>query len=75
MGKVLRETMTLTSVAVRLQVLFSRASAEEEGQAVVEYALLLSLIAIVAFGTINAFGHGVSGLYSQIESGVKAGMP
>jgi Flp pilus assembly pilin Flp len=67
--------MTFTSVVVRLQVLLSRASAEEDGQAVVEYALLLSLIAIVAFGTINAFGHGVSGLYSQIESGVKAGMP
>jgi Flp pilus assembly pilin Flp len=76
MGKVLRETMTLTftSVALRLQQLVRRASAED-GQAMVEYALLLSLIAIVAFGTINAFGHGVSGLYSQIESGVKAGMP
>jgi pilus assembly protein Flp/PilA len=75
MGKVLRETMTFTSIVVRLQVLLSRASAEEGGQAMVEYALLLSLIAIVAFGTINAFGHGVSGLYSQIESGVKAGLP
>jgi Flp pilus assembly pilin Flp len=74
MGKVLRETMTFTSILLRVQLLVGRAS-EEDGQAIVEYALLLSLIAIVAFGTINAFGHGVSGLYSQIESGVKAGMP
>jgi Flp pilus assembly pilin Flp len=74
MGKVLRETMTFTSVVVRLQVLLRRTLAED-GQALVEYALLLSLIALVAFGTINAFGHGVSSLYSQIESGVKAGIP
>jgi Flp pilus assembly pilin Flp len=74
MGKVLREKMTFTSIVVRLQVLLRRASAED-GQALVEYALLLSLIALVAFGTINAFGHGVSSLYSQIVSGVQAGMP
>jgi Flp pilus assembly pilin Flp len=73
MGKVLRETMTFTSVVLRVQSLVRRASTED-GQAMVEYALLLSLIAIVAFGTINAFGHGVSGLYSQIESGLKAGL-
>jgi Flp pilus assembly pilin Flp len=73
MGKVLRETMTFTSVVLRVQLLVRRASTED-GQAMVEYALLLSLIAIVAFGTINAFGHGVSGLYSQIESGLKAGL-
>jgi Flp pilus assembly pilin Flp len=73
MGKVLRETMTFTSVVLRLQQLVGRASAEE-GQALVEYALLLSLIAIVAFGTVNAFGHGVSHLYSLIESGVSAGV-
>jgi Flp pilus assembly pilin Flp len=69
MGKVLRETMTFTSVVVRLQGLF-RCASTEDGQAMVEYALLLSLIAIVAFGTVNAFGHGVSHLYSQIEAGI-----
>ena len=65
--------MNLTSVVRRLHVLALRAR-REDGQALVEYALLLALLAIVAFGTINAFGHGVSSLYSQIESGVKAGM-
>ena len=47
----------------------------EDGQALVEYSLLLALIAVVAFGAVNEFGLGVSSLYSQIVSGVKAGMP
>jgi Flp pilus assembly pilin Flp len=65
MGKVLRQTMTVTSVLWRLKELGRRASAEE-GQAVVEYALLLALIALTAFGIVNEFGLGVSGLYSKI---------
>ena len=48
---------------------------ECDGQALVEYSLLLALIAVVAFGAVNEFGLGVSSLYSQIVSGVKAGMP
>jgi Flp pilus assembly pilin Flp len=39
---------------------------QEDGQAMIEYALLVSLIAVVAFGTINFFGLGVSGLYSKV---------
>jgi Flp pilus assembly pilin Flp len=50
-----------------MKELAKRASAED-GQALVEYALLVSLIALVAFGTVDAFGHGVSGLYSKIVS-------
>lgn len=57
--------MTVTSVLWRLKELGRRASAEE-GQAVVEYALLLALIALTAFGIVNEFGLGVSGLYSKI---------
>lgn len=40
--------------------------AEESGQALVEYALLVALIALVAFGAVNEFGLGVSSLYSKI---------
>jgi Flp pilus assembly pilin Flp len=57
--------MTLSSVLSRLKE-FARRASEENGQALVEYALLLSLIAVVAFGTVNVFGHGVSSLYSKI---------
>ena len=57
--------MILTSVVRRLQDLAWRAQMEE-GQAVVEYALLVALIAVVAFGAVNEFGLGVSKLYSKI---------
>jgi len=39
---------------------------QENGQAMVEYALLVSLIALVAFGAVNLFGLGVSSLYSKV---------
>lgn len=42
-----------------------RASAES-GQALTEYALLLALIALIAFGAVNEFGLGVSQLYSKV---------
>jgi len=58
--------MTFTSVVRRLQAL-ARHVQREEGQAVVEYALLVALIAIVAFGAVNEFGLGVSSLYSKIN--------
>jgi Flp pilus assembly pilin Flp len=65
MRKVLEETMTLNSVVRRLKELMRRA-AEEDGQALVEYALLVSLIALVAFVAVEAFGVGVSSLFSKI---------
>lgn len=58
--------MRVTSVVRQLQELTERLQMEE-GQALVEYALLVSLIAVVAFGAVNEFGLGVSGLYSKIN--------
>jgi Flp pilus assembly pilin Flp len=43
-------------------------AAGEDGQALVEYALLLALIALVCFGAVNEFGLGVSSLYSKINA-------
>jgi Flp pilus assembly pilin Flp len=40
----------------------------ESGQAMVEYALLLSLIAIVCFGIVQTMGLGLSSLYSTINA-------
>jgi pilus assembly protein Flp/PilA len=39
----------------------------EEGQALVEYALLLALIAVVSIGILTTLGQGVSGIFSQIN--------
>jgi Flp pilus assembly pilin Flp len=52
----------------KLRVLLVRACREDEGQALVEYALLISLIAIVCFAAVGTFGLQVSRVYSQILS-------
>jgi Flp pilus assembly pilin Flp len=40
----------------------------EEGQALVEYALLLSLIAIVSIVVLGQLGHSVSSIFSKINA-------
>jgi Flp pilus assembly pilin Flp len=59
--------MTVMPVLLRLREL-ARRGASEDGQALVEYALLVSLVALTAFVAVETFGLGVSGLYSQINS-------
>ena len=39
----------------------------QEGQALVEYALLLSLIAIVSIVILGTLGHQVSRIYSRVS--------
>ena len=63
--------MSVTSVVRRLWEQARRLQTEE-GQALVEYALLISLIAIVTIGVVQTFGLGVSHLYSKINSVVPA---
>ncbi len=40
----------------------------EEAQGLVEYALLIMLIALIALAAVMVFGQGVSTLYSQVVS-------
>jgi Flp pilus assembly pilin Flp len=60
--------MAVISVVQRLKGLAQRVQ-EEDGQALVEYALLVSLIAIVAFVAVQIFGLQVSRLYSKVNAG------
>jgi Flp pilus assembly pilin Flp len=60
--------MIVPSVLRRLQGLVRSIRDEEEGQALVEYALLISLVTVVAFISVQAFGLGVSHLYSKINT-------
>ena len=39
---------------------------EEEGQDLLEYALLVALIALVAIGAVGAAGGSVSGIFTNI---------
>ena len=45
---------------------------EEEGQTLVEYSLIISLIALVALGGMLALGSGVEGLYGVLETAAEA---
>lgn len=38
---------------------------DENGQGMVEYALILALIAVVVIAAVTAFGQGVRNLYSS----------
>jgi pilus assembly protein Flp/PilA len=40
----------------------------EEGQALVEYALLLALIAVVSIGILTALGQNVSSIFSKVNN-------
>jgi len=40
----------------------------EDGQALVEYALLLALIAVVSIAVLTVLGHDVSRIFSKISN-------
>jgi pilus assembly protein Flp/PilA len=41
---------------------------EEDGQSLIEYGLLLSLIALVIVVVLAAFGNGVANMYSKTSN-------
>jgi len=40
----------------------------EEGQALVEYALILSLVAVLTIGVLQALGQNVSGILNRVST-------
>jgi pilus assembly protein Flp/PilA len=56
---------------VRLTAAFRR-SAAEEGQALVEYALILALIAVLTIGVLQALGHNVSAVLNKVSTSMSA---
>jgi Flp pilus assembly pilin Flp len=53
-----------------LQVIRSRWLGQRGGQTLVEYALILAIISVVAIGVMINLGKQVSGVYSMITSEV-----
>lgn len=51
----------LAALTARLTALGRRVRADERGASLVEYALLVALIAIVCFGALVFFGEGTGG--------------
>jgi pilus assembly protein Flp/PilA len=56
----------LRSVPTRVYVALGSARNREEGQAMVEYALLLFLISVVSIAVLTILGHRVSSLFNEI---------
>jgi pilus assembly protein Flp/PilA len=50
--------------------LMTRLCKEEEGQGMVEYGLILALIAIVAIGVITALGGKIKNVFSNANNAI-----
>jgi pilus assembly protein Flp/PilA len=50
--------------------LFKRFRNREEGQALVEYALILALVAVVCIGALTLLGTNVNNILNQIAAAV-----
>jgi pilus assembly protein Flp/PilA len=55
--------------------LIARLRDREEGQALVEYALILALIAVVSIGALTLLGTNVNAILSYIQSQIGAVVP
>ena len=53
-----------------LITMFHRLRRDEEGQALVEYALILALIAVFALGSLTILGQNVDAVLSNIASAI-----
>ena len=51
----------------------TRLRQDESGQALVEYALILALIAVVSFGALNLLGANVNSRLSSIANSIGPG--
>ena len=51
-----------------VQSLVSKFRRNEEGQDLLEYALLVALIALVAFGAVQAAGTSVNSIFNSIAT-------
>jgi pilus assembly protein Flp/PilA len=65
----------LTDAYLRLQEAFKRVldraeGDDEDGQGMIEYALILVLIAVVVIVVLTTVGKRVANLYSNINSGI-----
>jgi pilus assembly protein Flp/PilA len=56
----------MTQLYTRIVALFAAHADKERGATMVEYGLMLALIAVVALGAVQAVGGGVTNLFNTI---------
>ncbi|MEX3959327.1 Flp family type IVb pilin [Trinickia sp. EG282A] len=57
-----------------LRVILSKVWKEDDGATMVEYAFMVSLIALVALAGVATFGNAVLGLYQNIRDEIVAAL-
>ena len=55
-----------------MKALFKQFVREENGQDLIEYALLAGFISLVAVAAITSVGQGINGVYTNINAQVQA---
>ena len=48
---------------------------EDDGQALVEYALILALISIAVIVVLTAVGQDINGLLARVDSAMRSALP
>lgn len=56
----------MNQLLVKASSAFSALLSREEGQALVEYAIILALISIACIGVLRLLGSDVSGMFSKV---------
>ena len=62
----------LSTLRFYLQTWFIK---DEEGQGMVEYGLILALVALVVIGALSTLGGGLGGLFDKIAGDVTKDLP
>jgi pilus assembly protein Flp/PilA len=55
----------------RLTSLVAAVVQEEDGQGMVEYALVLALVSVVAIGTLTLLGGNLTGIFNKAATSLK----
>jgi pilus assembly protein Flp/PilA len=58
----------MSELILKLTNLYNRAMEREEGQGMVEYALILVLVSIIAIGALTAIGANVSAVLQTVAN-------
>jgi pilus assembly protein Flp/PilA len=56
------------SLPIRMYLALTALRDREEGQAMVEYALILALVSVAAVGILSLLGTSVSSIFSEINA-------
>lgn len=55
-------------IPMRVYLALTALRNDEEGQAMVEYALILALVSVAAVAILSTLGHSVSSIFNEINN-------